>query len=95
MVYLPIWGVQSVRTNLRVNDIKWSETDTGARPGCARLRLKEGMNVLNKKDASTAQKLFQQMRSTSTAELPAVELHMFPDEPSNVESCPHLTLISG
>eukprot|EP00435_Cladocopium_sp_Y103_P062081 s109_g23.t1 len=56
-------------------------------------QLKEGMNVLNKKDASTAQKLFQQMRSTSTAELPAVELHMFPDEPSNVDSEWHVLLV--
>ena len=49
------------------------------------VRLKEGINVLNRKDASLGQKLIQQMRSTSTADLPAVELHMFPDDPSDVE----------
>ena len=67
-----------------MNDIYEVERD---RHRVARLRLKEGMSVLTKKDASAAQNLLSQMRSTSTAELPAVELHMFPDEPLNVESC--------
>ena len=70
----------------------------GVSMGGAWLRLRDGMNVFNKQDASTAQKLLQQMRSTSTAELPAVELHMFPDEPSDVESRPELevgTLTAG
>ena len=58
--------------------------------GGARLRLRDGLNVLNRKDASTAQKLLSQMLSTSTADLPAVELHMFPDEPSDVESQPEV-----
>ena len=56
------------------------------------VRLKEGLSVLNKKDASTAQKLIQQMRGTSTAELPAVELHMFPEDPSNVVPQPKFTV---
>jgi len=57
------------------------------------VRLKEGINVLNRKDASLGQKLIQQMRSTSTADLPAVELHMFPDDPSDVDSEWHVLLI--